>query len=105
AAWSSTDDGIASVSAGGVATCNGAGTTTIIAVYQGLRQGATLTCGQPVIIDVQVLPLNPTLRMGQQQAVTAIAVFSNGATQNVTNLAMWSIGDTAVATINRQMRQ
>jgi hypothetical protein len=105
AAWSSSNEGIASVSSTGVATCNAPGSVTIVASYQGLLQPAMLTCGQAVIVEIQVLPLNPTLRAGQQQPVTAIAVFSNGATQNVTNLAMWSVSDPGIATVNRQMRQ
>jgi hypothetical protein len=57
--------------------------------------GATAT-----LQSITVSPVNPTVTAGNTQQFTATGNYSDGSTQNLTNLATWSSSVTGVASIN-----
>jgi uncharacterized protein YjdB len=82
------------------ATGVAAGTTTIQATYGGVSASALLQVTAPVTLaNILVTPASGAARVGQTQAFTAQAVFSDGSTTNVTAMTAWTSSDPTVATI------
>jgi hypothetical protein len=100
--WWSSNTGVATINSGGLATSQGLGSTTIHAriVSTAITCTTTLTVTTvPTLTSIVVQPPNPTITVGATKAFTATGYYSNGTTQNLTNLATWSTSDVAVATI------
>ncbi len=65
--------------------------------------GALTACGDahlPLLTSIQVSPANSTIDIGQTQQFTAVGTFSDGNTQDLTNLVNWSSSNTNVAAIS-----
>ncbi len=105
AMWSSSDALVASVSAVGTARCLSTGAATITASYTGVTDSSALMCGDPGIIRLQVLPILVTILVGAQQPYQAVAIFSDGTTRDVTNLAAWTSSAPAIADVTNNMRR
>lgn len=100
--WSSSNTGVASISTNsptqGLATGIGAGTTTITATSGNISGTATLTVTSASATSLAIAgPASIALFVSQQFTVTA--TFSDGSTQDVTNVATWSSSSSSVATI------
>ncbi len=54
----------------------------------------------PVLQNVEVTPNSPSIAAGTRQQFKAVAVFSNGNTEDVTDSVTWSSSDATVATIS-----
>lgn len=98
--WSSTNTNVANVSASGLATGVGVGTTTIGATYASMSGSTGLTVTSAVLVSLSVTPANPSITEGATQQFTGTGTFSDGTTQNLTNSVTWSSTNTAVVTIN-----
>ena len=99
AAWTTTDPAVLTVDAGrihGVAV----GTATVVATYGGLMRDALVEVAPPTLVDLTLEPFQPSVAVGGHQAMTARAVFDNGATTDATGQVTWSSLDTAVFTID-----
>ena len=107
ATWSISDPTVGSVTFGMmgpavrvVATGLAAGTATVQATYTGVSASALLQVTAPVVlVNIVVTPPSASARVGQTQAFTAQAVFSDGSTTNVTAGAAWSSSDVTIATV------
>ena len=65
--------------------------------------GGLTACGDahlPLLTSIQVSPANSTIDIGQTQQFTAVGTFSDGNTQDLTNLVNWSSSNTNVAAIS-----
>ena len=65
--------------------------------------GALTACGDahlPLLTSIQVSPANSTIDIAQTQQFTAVGTFSDGNTQDLTNLVNWSSSNTNVAAIS-----
>jgi len=83
---------------GGLATGLLVGTPTISATYGGFTAPvATLTVTSPVLQSLVVAPLAATVHVGQNQAYTATAYYSDGTSTLVTTSATWSTADPNIA--------
>ena len=106
ATWSSTDQTIATIVPGGLATAANfnTGTTTIQATYNpgtGNVTGSTgLTVGPAALASISVTPRNPQVPKGTPQPFTATGFYTNGTTAPITNTVTWSSSDMTKATIN-----
>jgi hypothetical protein len=87
--WSSDSPMVASIDAAGRAVPISAGTTKIAADYPGLSASTTLTVTPAIPLQIDVTPKFPSLAVGTIGQLAATAVFSDGSTRNVTNLATW----------------
>lgn len=109
--WSSSAPSVATVSASGVATAVGPGTTTITAgglAFNGpTNSSATLTVTGSAggtaggsIVSISVIPGSQSVASPSQTSqFIAIGTTSSGATQNLTNLVAWSSSSTQIATV------
>lgn len=99
AAWSSSDPAVLTVDAGrihGVAV----GTAIVTASYGGFVRDATVEIAPPTLVDLALAPFQPSLPVGGHLAMTASAVYDNGATADATGQVAWSSLNTAVLTVD-----
>ncbi len=99
-AWSSTTPAVASINSSGVATALAGGTSTIVATSGSISAQTLLMVIQATLVSIAVTPANAQLTFGSTQQYAAIGTYSDGSTQNVTSLAVWSSSNQAVASIN-----
>jgi hypothetical protein len=88
AAWSSTQSGFASVSSKGLVTAKQAGSTSILALVNGITGTGTLNVVAPTALNIIPAPLS--MMLGSNRQLQAIATLTDGSTQNVTALSTWS---------------
>ncbi len=104
--WSSSEPGVASVDATGLARALAEGTALIVAEL-GLP-GLTLEgSGQlnvrpapPEILELAVTPVNASVIEGGQQQYQARAIYSDGTTEDVSDDVQWSTGDGGIAVVD-----
>lgn len=107
--WTSSSTSVATVSAAGLATMTGIGTTTLKATMPGgglTAGGATivgstsLTVTAPTLVSIAVGPENPALELGVNKSFTVTGTLTDGSHQDLTQAASWSSSDTAVLLVN-----
>ena len=104
ATWTSSDASVAAVSdaAGskGRATTIKSGTTSISASFGGKTGSATLTVTTAKLTAIQLTPFKPFLPVGFGVFVTATAVYDDGSTIDVTNVASWTSTNPSIASVS-----
>ncbi|MEI2764087.1 MAG: Ig-like domain-containing protein [Dermatophilaceae bacterium] len=90
AAWSSGNPGVASVATSGLVTGTGAGGATVTASTAGLTASAQVTVSSAVLTAVALSPEKPSVGVGQSIAFTALGLFSDGTSADVTATASWT---------------
>jgi uncharacterized repeat protein (TIGR03803 family) len=102
--WSSSAPSVASVSNGtgsqGSSTALSPGATTITATLGNVSGSTPLTVTAATLVSIGLTPVNPSLALGTQQALTATGTFTDHSTQNLTNAVTWSSSNSAVASVN-----
>jgi hypothetical protein len=104
--WSSTDTNVVTITAGGVATGQSAGTANITATYQSITSnsaGVVVTASP--LVSIAVTPPAPTVPAGVAQQFAAIGTFANATTQNLTTNVTWASSQPTVATISNAFGQ
>lgn len=97
--WSSTNTAIATVSASGLVTAEGTGSTTIRATSEGVNSAlATITVNTDVA-SVSITPSSVSLLSGAQQQLTATVRNAAGAVLTGRTV-QWSSDNSAVASVN-----
>ncbi len=107
ATWTTSPSGLLTAATGGgpggggpgAYRCTAKGTATVSATRAGITGSTPVTITDAVVVGVQVDPVTLSLPIGGTQAYVATAVYSDGTTVNVTNLATWSSSAPAVAGI------
>ena len=112
ATWSSSNTGVISITAGGVATATGSGTATITA-KSGLIAGTlSVTVSAASLSSITISPAAPTLAAGQAppspgnphigptQQLSATGTYSDGTTRNLTNAVSWTSSSNAIAFVD-----
>jgi hypothetical protein len=104
--WNSSNVQVATITAGGLATATGAGTTTITAQSGGTLATATLTVtvgGTNTNATLNLIPSAPTASfVGETTQFIALGNLVGGtATQDLTSSVTWISSDVAVATIDQ----
>ena len=84
----------------GLATSVTTGTTVITATSGTVTDSASLTVTAPVIAELAVTPIDPTISRGVAQQFTAMARMTDGSTQDATGTVAWTSANTSVATIS-----
>jgi len=109
--WTSSTPSVATVSAAGIATAVGAGTTTITAsaaAFNGpTTSSATLTVtgssggvAGGSIVSLSIIPASQAVASpGETSQFIAIGTTSSGATVNLSNQVAWSSSSTQIATV------
>lgn len=97
--WKSSATGIATISTGGMAQGVAPGMTSITASWNGVTSdAATLVVGAGQIAAIHVTPASATIKVGDAQGFTAIAVDANGTPIPGVTFA-WASSSSGVATI------
>jgi uncharacterized protein YjdB len=101
AAWSSTEPGIATISAvtSGLVTCQAEGTATVSAAHGALSGSAAVNVGNPAPVTLSITGLS-ACAAGDTEQLTATATWTDGSTTDVTEMAMWFSTNPRVATIS-----
>ena len=100
--WSSSNTGIATIAASGLATSITAGSSTIQATSGSVHGSTLLTVNAvaPTLSSIAVTPANPSIQNGATQQFTATGTYSDNSTKNITSTVTWTSATTGVATIN-----
>jgi trimeric autotransporter adhesin len=97
--WSSSNQGVATISAGGLALGITAGTSIITAVSEGQAASVALIVNPPPVATIDLTPTSATLNIGGTQQFTATTRDASG--NIVTGRSVtWSSSNGAVATIS-----
>lgn len=100
AVWTDNNSKVATITAAGLATGIGPGSTTVTAAMDGLSGTATLTVPAPTLASIAVSPAGPTIAVGATQQFVATATYSDKSTANIAASVSWSSSSATVATIS-----
>ena len=76
------------------------GTATITAgPLNGTTQYAAVTVTPAELVSLTVTPPAPTIAKGQSQAFSLTGTYTDGTTQDLTSIAVWTSSDTLIATV------
>jgi uncharacterized protein YjdB len=98
-AWSSSNVGVATVSAEGVVTGVAAGTATLTCKLDGITATRAVTVTASPVAQLEITPANVVQPIGSGSAFTATATLQDGTVENVTTAAEWSSSDTTEMTV------
>lgn len=100
--WQTSNYSYAIINNSGLATGISSGTVTITGSYGGLTPATTtLTVSNADLQSITVLPAGQIVTAGALQSFTATGNFSDGSTQDITALCMWTSSNPAVAVIDQ----
>jgi hypothetical protein len=97
--WSSQNTGAATITAGGLVTGVGTGTSKIQAVSGAVTGSTTLTVTAPTLVSIAVTAPTLSITKGATDQFIATGTYSDNSTQNLTGSVIWSSQSTGVATI------
>lgn len=98
--WNSSQPSVAGITAAGVASGLGGGSTNISAVLGAINASLTLNVNSLVLTSIAVTPGNPSIALGTNQQLAATGTYADGSTLDLTTSATWSSSLTSVATVN-----
>jgi len=97
--WSSSAPPVARVNSTGLAQAIAQGVATITAVYGAVSGATTITVATPYVTSITVIPDNISVPVGAYKQFTAVLSYSDGNTEETTNLVSWSSSAATVATV------
>lgn len=103
--WASSNSAVATISAGGLVTGVGVGSTVITASLSGVTSPpvtltVTATATSATLTSIEVVPAPAAhLQVGSTLQFTAIGAYSDGTRQTITSIVNWTSSNTAIATI------
>ncbi|WP_339389985.1 Ig-like domain-containing protein, partial [Vibrio neptunius] len=98
--WDPIDNSTATVTANGVLTGSGVGTTTLTATKDGVTSNTVgVVVNDAVITSISVTPPIVTVAKGQHQALIATATYSDLTSSDISDSVTWSPADTGTASI------
>jgi hypothetical protein len=98
--WSTSSQTVASVTSGGVATGQSAGTATITAQSGSITGTASLVVESASLTSIQVTSQSSSDPVGINVQFKAIGTFANGDTQDLTSAATWTSSASSIATVS-----
>lgn len=99
-AWSSFDTNVATIDADGLATGVDVGSSVITATSGLVSGNTTLTVDPATLVSIAISPSAPSIRNGTLQQFTALGIYTDASTQDITASVVWSSSDTNIATID-----
>ena len=100
--WSSSNNSVVSIPAGGLATARALGSVTISATSGSVTGSTTANVEPAVLSSITVKPANKKIAQLTDQPFTAIGTYTDGSTHNITGQVSWTSSNTAVATIGNK---
>ncbi len=100
ATWTSSDPSVATVSAAGLITAVGPGTTTITCTYGGVTNTLVVTIAAPVKLQsISISPAGSSAAIGTTKQFVAQGTYADGSVRNITSTVAWTSSVPSVATI------
>jgi hypothetical protein len=99
ASWSTNDHDVCTVDNGGLVTGVARGTTSVQASYMSVTADATCVVSDATLVSITITPASPAVARSASFQLTALGVFSDGSTVDVTNVSAWSSSNHATATV------
>lgn len=88
ATWSSVPTAVVTVGSTGLATAIASGVATVTATSGSISGTDAISVAS--LVSIAVTPASPTIPLGEKQQLSAIGTFSDGSTENLTNIVAWS---------------
>ncbi|HXJ88071.1 MAG TPA: beta-propeller fold lactonase family protein [Candidatus Binatia bacterium] len=100
--WSSQDASIATVDGNGLATTHVKGVTSIVATLGSVSSSASLSVSPAVPVSLSISPASSTVLIGTSAptTLTALLIFTDGSSQDVSASASWSLENSFTASID-----
>lgn len=102
--WSVSDVALASVSNApstiGRVSALGAGSVQVNATRQGITGSATLDIAPVTLTTLTIAPGAPSIPAGRSVVLSVVGTFSDGSTQDLSDLVTWSSSDTSKVTVS-----
>jgi uncharacterized protein YjdB len=98
--WSSSVPGVGTVNSNGFATGLMQGNTNIIAAFGNMSASGALTVTAPLLVSINISPSSSSVTAGSSVQLTATGIYSDGSTQNVTSIALWSSSANTIAGVS-----
>ncbi len=98
--WTSLSPQVGSVSASGLVTALTPGSVVLSATLGSVSRTQALTVTSATLVSIGVTPTNSSAPQGLTTQFTAIGVFTDGTTQDLTASAVWNSSNVAVAPIS-----
>jgi len=98
--WSSSNTGIATISASGLANTHSTGSVTVSATMSGVTGQGTFTVGDAALVSIAVTPANSQLLLGTLNQFTATGTFTDQSTKDITSTVTWASSNSGVASVN-----
>lgn len=99
--WVSSNDGLASISGGGLASALALGSLTITASSSSVSASTTVGVQSADLTSIAIQPANKKIARFTKQQFQAIGTYADGSTQNVTGQVSWASSNTTVVGIAR----
>ena len=99
--WTSTNTSVVTITPGGVATGQSAGSANINAAYQSVTSpNASVVVTSSPLVSIAVTPSPATIPEDVALQYTAIGTFADSTTQNLTTNVTWASSQPSVATVS-----
>ena len=99
-AWSITDPTVATVSGAGLLTALKAGSVTVTATSGAVSGTGTVVVNGASLASITITPMAFSIASGQSKQLSAVGVYSDGTSHDVTNQVTWNSGSTSYATVS-----
>jgi hypothetical protein len=100
-AWNTSNASVVTISANGLTTGTGVGSSNITATQSGVASNTiALTVTLATLQSISVTASTASIAKGTTDQFSAVGTFSDGTTQNLTSSATWNSSNTAAAAIN-----
>jgi len=97
--WSSATVPVATINNQGLAQSIQSGSAIITAAFAGKTASSLLTVTDAELIGFSISPLDASIAAGLSQQFTAIGVYSDGSTENISRAVTWQSNNSAVASM------
>jgi len=102
--WQSSNQSVASISNAnddtGVLNSLAAGTTTVSASFSGISNSTSVTVSETPLTSISLQLANNQMYVGSQQAIKAMAYFSDNSSLDISTLVTWSSSDRSIASVS-----
>ena len=98
--WSSANTQVATIDAAGLVSAVTSGSTTVTATTGGVSGSTLITVTPATLVSIGVTPAAPSIALGTTRGFTAIGVYTDNSTHDLTSMVTWVSSNTTVATIS-----
>ena len=98
--WTTSDPTVATVGGAGLLASLKAGSVTVMATMKAVSGSATVAVTSSSVSSITITPAVFSIASGQSKQLSAVAVYSDGTSHDVTSQATWNALSTSYATVS-----